>query len=149
MGGLWIEANTGKIYQVSWFAQSDTKWLLEILTDAPFLPVCADVFGLNLTPLRKIETDWYNVNLGSLIWPSPQTVIECVQSLIAAFNNTPNAFAILETERQQRGLDFLNLSGFEDEEVTSSFIQDELLGIAQAAELAQQEGAVNIKLCGS
>jgi len=148
MGGLWIEANTGKIYQVSWFAQSDTKLLLDVLRDAPFLPVCADVFSLDLTPLQKIEPDW-NVSPGSLIWQSPQTIIDCVQSLVAAFKNTPNTFAILEAARQRRGLKFLSLSGFEDEEVTSDFFQDELLAIAETAKLAQQEGAISIKLCGS
>ena len=110
MGGLWIEANTGKLYQVSWFAQSDTKWILEILTDAPFIPVCSDVLGLNLNPLQKIETDWSNVNAGPQIWQSPQAVNSCVQSLIAALNNTPNVLNILEAERQRRGLDFLNLT---------------------------------------
>ena len=149
MGGLWIEASTGKRYEVSWFSQSDTKWLLEILTDTPFLPICSHVLGIDLRPLEKIETDWLNFNLGSAIWQSPQTVIDCAQSLAAALSTTPNAFAALEAERQRRGLEFLNLSGFEDEEMTSGFIREELVGIAETAKLAQREGAVHIKLCGS
>src|SRR4051794_17114102 len=64
MGGLWIEADSQKRYPVSWFGLSDTKWLLDILTDAPFLAVCSHVFGLDLQPLEKIETEWLNFNLG-------------------------------------------------------------------------------------
>jgi len=149
MGGLWIEADTGKTYPVSWFGLSDTKWLLEILTDAPFLPVCSHVFGLDLRPLEKIETDWSNFNLGPAIWQQPQAVIDCAQSLAAAINSTPNVFAALEAERQRQGLDFLNLSGFEDEEMTGGLIQAELIGIAETAKLAQREGATRIKLTGS
>ncbi len=149
MGGLWIETDTGKVYQVSWFGLSDTKWLLEILTDATFLPICASVFGLNLEPLQKIETDWLNFDLGSAIWQSSQTVSDCAQALATALKTTPGVFATLEAERQRQGLDFLNLSGFEDEEMTSGLIEEELSAIAQAAKLAQQEGAKRIKLCGS
>src|SRR6266496_6111635 len=118
MGGLWIEADSGKRYPVSWFGLSDTKWLLDILTDAPFLPVCSHVFGLDLGPLEKIETDWLNFNLGPAIWQQPQIVIDCAQSLADAIETTPNVFAVLEAERQRQGLNFLNLSGFEDEEMT-------------------------------
>ena len=149
MGGLWIEADSGKRYPVSWFGLSDTKWLLDILTDAPFLPVCSHVFGLDLRPLEKIETDWLNFNLGPAIWQQPQSVIDCAQSLAAAINTMPNVFATLEAERQRRGLDFLNLSGFEDEEMTSGLIQAEIEGIAETAKLAQHDGATRIKLTGS
>ena len=149
MSGLWIEADTGKRYPVSWFGLSDTKWLLEILTDAPFLPVCSRVFGFDLQPLEKIETDWLNFNLGSAIWQQPQTVIDCAQALAAAINTMPDVFTTLETERQRQGLDFLNLSGFDDEEMTSGLIQAEIEGIAETVKLAQREGAQRIKLTGS
>jgi hypothetical protein len=149
MGGLWLETPAGDIYQVSWYAQSDTKWLLEILMDAPFLPTCARVFRLDLQPLAKIETDWANFDMGEVIWQDPQILIECVQSLVAAFTTTPQVYALLEAERQRQGIDFLDLSGFEDEEMSSGFIIDELSGIAEAAKEAQQKGALQVKLCGS
>jgi hypothetical protein len=149
MGGLWIESDIGKTVQISSFAQSDTKWLLEILTDAPFLPICTAVFRLDLSPLQAIETDWLNFNAGARLWQSPQTIIGCVQALCTALTTTPNAFALLEVERQRQGSHFLNLSGFEDEEMTGGFLHDELLAIAKAAKSAQQDGAKRLKLCGS
>jgi hypothetical protein len=149
MGGLWVESNTRKRYQVSWFAHSDTKWLLEILTDVPFLPICTTVFQLDLSPLQAIETDWLNFNDEARLWQSPQTIITCVQALCTAFMTTPNAFALLEAERQRQGLHFLNLSGFEAEEMMDGFLHDELLAMAEAAKSAQQDGAKLLKLCGS
>jgi len=84
-----------------------------------------------------------------LEWQSPQTIITCVQALCIALTTTPNAFALLEDKRQRQGLHFLNLSGFEDEEMTDGFLHDELLAIAETAKSTQQDGAERLKLCGS
>lgn len=160
MGGFYIESNTGKEYLgFLFFNGSDSKWLLEILIDEPTLPVCAEVLQLDLSPLKKIVTDWYPTDeiLGEqtweefeeAAWQSPDELIQCIDRLVDALDSKADVYIQLEKARQREGLEFLNLSGFTDEAMLQGFFQEELRSLRSVIALAQKEGATSVRLAGS
>ena len=158
MGGITVETDTGERYPgFQYFQTSDSKWLLEVLTDAPTLPICADVLQLDLSPLRKIVVDWGTPINGDqtwgayeeAAWQSPSDIIGCIERFIMALDSTPDVYRQLEEARQRRGIAFLNLSGFTDEDLSDGQLQEGLRSLMRVVILAQERGATLIRLEGT
>src|SRR5690348_14117312 len=101
MGGIKIEADTGKLYPgFRYLRRSYSKWLLELLTDALTLPICAEVLQLDLRPLQKIVVDWWIPSdetqtwedYEATAWQSPTALRTCIQSFITALDTTPDVY---------------------------------------------------------
>lgn len=157
MGGIAVETDTGEVFEgARYFETSDSKWLLELLTDAPTLPICAEVLHVDVSPLQKIVIGWWTPTDASQTWEAyeesawqpPQTLITCIRSLITALDTTPDVYEQLEQARQNRGIEFLNLSGFTDEEFTEGGLQEELRSLLHVVILAQQRHAQMVRLRG-
>jgi hypothetical protein len=127
------------------------------LTDEPTLPICAEVLHLDLSPLQKIVYD-QGIPLGEgqtwetfkeTAWQSPSELTQCIEQFIQALDSRPDVYRELEEVRQNRGIEFLNLSGFTDEEIADGFFQDELRSLKNVIILAQQEGATLVRLEGT